>query len=282
MRRRVIAWGLSGDPSFDAVCRELVRTRTPHAVVDQRFDTRAEFDDAGAFFARPYSAAALHDQILWGVDDAARRNAQLAQYALFAQLEIADVLVANRPSAAATNSSRPYQAERMRAHGFAVPETLVTTSPDDARAFIERHGEVIYKSVGDVRSAGTRVAVGSEPRLGDIASAPTQFQACISGVDWRVHVVGDDVFACEIRAFEIRAARLPAAVAARCHALAHALGLPLAGIDLRRTDEGEWYGYEVNAAPTFAYYERETRQPLTTAVVALLAAAASATGELAA
>ena len=282
MRRRVIAWGASGDPSFDAVCRELVRTRTPHAVVDQRFDSRAAFDDAGAFFARPYSAAALHDESPYGVDDDARRTTQLSQFALFAQLEIADVLVANRPSATVTSSSKPYQAERIRAHGFAVPETLVTTSPDDARDFIERHGAVIYKPVSDARSAVTRLAVGSELRLGDIGNAPTQLQAYISGIDWRVHIVGDDVFACEIRSLEIRAERLPATVAARCHSLAHALRLPLAGIALRRTDEGQWYCFEVNPAPVFTHYERATHQPLTTSVVALLADAASATGKLAA
>lgn len=291
----MIAWGLSGDPPFDAVCRELARTSTPHAVVDQRVGSRADFADATALFARPYSAVALHDQLLGGTSDA-RRAAQVTQFEQFARIELADMLVVNRPSATATNSSKPHQAELIRAHGFAVPETLVTTTPDDARQFIARHGSAIYKSVSDVRSAVTRVDDASTPPLDDVVNAPTQFQAYVRGTDWRVHVVGDAIFACEIRCeaddyrcaplenvpLEIRVGRLPTPIAEQCHSLAHGLRLPLAGIDLRRTDAGEWYCFEVNPAPAFTYYEQETGQPLTQAVVALLASAASATGKLAA
>jgi glutathione synthase/RimK-type ligase-like ATP-grasp enzyme len=48
--------------------------------------------------------------------------------------------------------------------------------------------------------------------------------------------------------------------------------LPVAGIDLRRTPEGEWYCFEVNPSPAFTYYESRTGQPIGRAIAKLLAA----------
>ena len=66
---------------------------------------------------------------------------------------------------------------------------------------------------------------------------------------------------------------LPDAVAARSRRLASALGLPVAGIDLRVTPAGEWYCFEVNPSPAFSYYESATGQPIAAAVAGLLTAA---------
>lgn len=67
---------------------------------------------------------------------------------------------------------------------------------------------------------------------------------------------------------------MPPEVTLRCFDLAKRLGLPLAGIDLRRTPDGEWYCFEVNPSPGFTYYEWNTGQPIAAAVAGLLAAAA--------
>ena len=82
---------------------------------------------------------------------------------------------------------------------------------------------------------------------------PTQFQQLLTGINVRVHVIGAQLFACEIASSAIdyryseggtssTMARwsLPADVAERCLALSAALDLPLAGIDLLRdaTDTG--------------------------------------------
>jgi hypothetical protein len=73
---------------------------------------------------------------------------------------------------------------------------------------------------------------------------------------------------------ELKAYALPDDCAARCRALAASLDLPVAGIDLRRTVEGEWYCFEVNPSPAFSYYESATHQPIAEAIAALLAEAA--------
>ena len=204
---------------------------------------------------------------------------------LFVWVELARVLVVNRPSAIASNESKPGQAELIRGRGFQIPATLVTTTPDAARAFIAEHRRVIYKSVSGQRSVVSRVTASELESLDDVATCATQFQAHVPGTDWRVHVVGDDVHACEIRCaaddyrmahlqgepIEFEAAEPPASVVASCHALTRHLGLSLAGIDLRRTSDDVWYCFEVNTAPAFTYFEQMTGQPLTAAVAQLLA-----------
>src|SRR5439155_25023376 len=101
---------------------------------------------------------------------------------------------------------------------------------------------------------------------------------------YRIHVVGDDVYACEITsqaddyryaarsgpAAEVRPAIIPLGAAARCRSMTAALGLFIAGIDLRLTDDGHWYCFEVNPSPGFTYYEDATGQPLALSVARFL------------
>lgn len=299
-------WGLSGDPPFDSIRRELARRRAPHVAFDQRRAHEVAFDLAtfdgikgqlslandvihldgiGALYVRPYDIRAVAQQSPnFAADIDAQRAAMAVQQRLFVWAEIADALVINRPSAMGSNCSKPYQASLIARSGFSIPPTLVTTTPDVAREFIWQHGQVIFKSVSDARSTVTRITKAEYAALDDVAHCPTQFQAYISGTDWRVHVVGDAVFASEIHcaaddyrsaevdgfALDIRPAELPPRVAAQCHALAHSLGLSVAGIDLRRTSDDEWYCFEVNPAPAFTYYEQATGQPISAAVAGLL------------
>jgi glutathione synthase/RimK-type ligase-like ATP-grasp enzyme len=96
--------------------------------------------------------------------------------------------------------------------------------------------------------------------------------------------VGDELFACQVRSnaddyryagrqghqVGIRSCDLPLEWANRCRALTAAIGLVVAGIDLRRTPEGEWYCFEVNPSPAFTYYQEATGQPIAAAVARLL------------
>jgi glutathione synthase/RimK-type ligase-like ATP-grasp enzyme len=294
MRRRVMLWGLTGDPPFDAVRRELERVRAPLVVLDQRDPSTHSSDLAHvrSCFVRPYDSADLIDDL----DPAMRAAASAHQVELCARLDDFDGLVVNRPSASAPNASKPFQAELIRRADFDVPATLVTTAPDDVRSFVAAHGTVIYKSVSGMRSAVTRLAAADDARIDDVMNVPTQFQEYVPGTDWRVHVVNDEPFACEIRCdaddyrlaplenqpISLRAALLPDDVAERCVALARALNLVVAGIDLRRRDDGRWYCFEANPAPVFTYYEAETGQPLTAAVAALLLRGAADSTDVAA
>jgi glutathione synthase/RimK-type ligase-like ATP-grasp enzyme len=198
--------------------------------------------------------------------------------------EITPAFVINRPSTMGSNSSKPYQLDLIRSLGFEIPETLITTVPDAALEFWSKHRDVIYKSISGVRSVVSRVGPEHSDRLADVANCPTQFQRYIKGTDYRVHVVGNEVFAAEIisRAddyryarrsgfdIEIRAKTLPPDVADRCRVLSKSLCMAVAGVDLRLTPDGKWYCFEVNPSPAFTFYADETDQPIGAAIARLL------------
>jgi hypothetical protein len=199
-------------------------------------------------------------------------------------LSVTPARIVNSFAAMASNSSKPYQLSLIARSGFAVPDTLLTTDADSVKAFREQHGEIIYKSVSGIRSIVSRLKNEDMGRLQDIRWCPTQFQAYIRGRDYRVHVVRDEVFACEIvsdaddyrygerqgLSVELKPYALPDDCAAKCRALAASLDLAVAGIDLRRTPDDEWYCFEVNPSPAFSYYESATHQPISEAIAALL------------
>jgi glutathione synthase/RimK-type ligase-like ATP-grasp enzyme len=220
-------------------------------------------------------------------DDHERELAQGEyQLALMQLLDLLPCRVVNRARASTSNDSKVYQGFLAQSFGLAAPRTLVTTDPEAARAFYDACGEqVIYKSLSGVRSIVRRLTADDlGERLERVRNCPTQFQGWVAGVDIRVHVVGEQIFATQVESeaedyryagrsgasLNTEAIELPAAIGDACIAMTHALGLELSGIDLRRTPEGAFYCFEVNPSPGFIFYERATGQPISTAVAELL------------
>ncbi|HZR48011.1 MAG TPA: hypothetical protein VFB06_00685 [Streptosporangiaceae bacterium] len=205
-------------------------------------------------------------------------------------LELTQGRVVNRISAMASNSSKPYQAQAIRAVGFDVPETLVTNEPDLVRDFVAEHGRVIYKSVSGTRSIVREVDDDALARLHDIRWCPVQFQAYVDGIDVRVHVIGRQVFATQVSSgvtdyryaardsgipARLEPARLSEVIEQRCVDLTERLGLRFSGIDLRITTDGRAVCFEANPCPGYTYYEGHTGQPIARAVARYLAGLAA-------
>ena len=214
--------------------------------------------------------------------------------ALLQWMEICPARVINRMAAMASNSSKPYQMQLIRQHGFSIPETLITNDPELVREFYRQHGQVIYKSASGVRSIVSSLRPEDFERLESIRWCPTMFQKQVMGENLRVHVIGEQVFATRIqtnavdyryagrwaRHTELQAVDIDAELAKRCITLACSLGLAFAGIDLMLTDEpvsrsgddngidngGRIYCFEVNPNPGFSYFEAHTGQPIAQAV----------------
>lgn len=243
-----------------------------------------ELEEISGFYVRPQDPPTLGAKTDRQADAATGFGAALDDM-LLVVAELAPGVVLNRPEAMAANSSKPYQYAHIRSVGFTVPNTLITTSPDAAREFVAQHGCAIYKSISGVRSIVSEVREADSDRLSDVRWCPTQLQERIVGTDVRVHVVGDELFACEVRseAVDYRYAhltghnialspyQLPDDCAERCIALARVAQLPLAGIDLRRAAEGEWYCFEINPSPAFTFYQHATGAPIDAAIARLLA-----------
>ena len=71
--------------------------------------------------------------------------------------------VVNRPSVGRSNWSKPFQLQMIAGAGFTVPDTLVTTDPEAARAFLAEHERVVYKSISGVRSIVATLDSGATP-----------------------------------------------------------------------------------------------------------------------
>jgi RimK-like ATP-grasp domain len=196
-------------------------------------------------------------------------------------LDIAEATVINRGCAMSSNSSKPFQAQIITAHGLATPETLITNDPTKAIEFIDSHGEVIFKSISGVRSIVQTVTTEDRERLEHIRMCPVQFQVRVPGTDVRVHVIGSEVFATEIQSIaidyrysvrqtdtipEMRAITLSEHVRQQCVSLTQSLGLEFSGIDLLIGDDGTVTCFEANPSPAFSYFEAFTKQPIAAAI----------------
>lgn len=199
-------------------------------------------------------------------------------------LDVLPGLVVNPYEGASGNRSKPYQQMLIAGLGFKVPNTLVTSNPEQVKEWFEVcQGRVIYKSISSVRSVVQRLHPEDFLRLEHIRHCPVQFQEYIPGIDIRVHVVGTRVFASQIETRStdyrytdqesfrtIRAVDLPMDLQEKCVTLTEGLGLRLAGIDLRRTLDGEYLCFEVNTSPAFPFYEKQTGQRIGEALVDML------------
>jgi glutathione synthase/RimK-type ligase-like ATP-grasp enzyme len=306
----ILLWGLPGDTPIAQVHCALKQLDQPVIFFDQRELLASELElrianqidgtlrigrqaielsDIDAVYMRLYG----NDQ-LPALRDLDRNSVSLVHAnavveALTSWTELAPILVVNRSSAMASNGSKPYQMRLIHEHGFEIPDTVITTDPAVVQEFWEKHGIVIYKSISGVRSIVAKLTPQHAERLALVRWCPTQFQQFIPGNDYRVHVVGDEVFTVEITstADDYRYARrlgttaelwpyvLPVEIAERCRSMTFSLGLEVAGIDLRRHPDGRWYCFEVNPSPAFSYYQDATGQPIDIAIAQLLISAKS-------
>jgi glutathione synthase/RimK-type ligase-like ATP-grasp enzyme len=189
---------------------------------------------------------------------------------------------------------KPYQWTVARAVGLTLPRTLVTSRPDRARAFAAALGPggTVFKAFLAQEHAWRetrRLREADLAALDGVRLAPVIFQEYVDGVDLRVTVVGERVFAAEIDArgtsypydmrmvvgeAPVRAVRLPDAVEAGLLALMRRLGLVYGACDLRRRPDGEHVFLEVNPAGQWLFVEERTGLPIADALAAELMALA--------
>jgi glutathione synthase/RimK-type ligase-like ATP-grasp enzyme len=209
-----------------------------------------------------------------------RFAARECREALWGALDAAGVPIHNQPDAETRAGRKPVQLAAARACGLRVPETLITNDPDEVLAFRERHGEVVYKvfSATSLMMTDTRPLTDADlPDLWRVRHAPLIFQEYVPrGREYRVTLVGDDVFAAEItirhpgahydwrldQAYGVHATRLPADLERRLRALRRRLGLSSGSVDLRETPEGEVYFLEINPGGQFLFLDVFARLPV--------------------
>ncbi|MFI5719272.1 hypothetical protein [Nocardia sp. NPDC051750] len=181
------------------------------------------------------------------------------------------------------------QLETARLAGCAIPETLITNDPDEAREFIETCGApVVFKRTGTSRAefSETRLVEPADlHRLSAIRWAPTTFQRYIEpecdlrvvwveGQEWAVRIdspagAGRVDSRLDI-SVDFSPVRLPASVSKSLAILMGTLGLSFGVLDLRIGADGEHYFLEVNPQGQFAYLEIKTGLPIFASLAGLL------------
>ena len=190
-----------------------------------------------------------------------------------------DALVINRGKSQFSNSSKLYQSYIIKQYGFKIPDSIVTNDTNAVKEFIKTYKKdgVIYKSASAERSKVQKFKSEDFKNLEFIKYCPHLFQQCIKGKDIRAHALATgEVFACEIttntsdyrydKERDIKIIELPEKIKRACVDMTLDLGLYLSGIDLRRTEDGEYYCFEVNPSPAFSWYEMQTGLPITNAI----------------
>lgn len=300
----------------------------PHALavieaLAARGDVRAELLDLSAFptrlsltmeFAGDAREFRLHDTQGWRLDLAsvgavwwrrpqpfrlpramtdpthrqfAMSEANTAFHGLYQSL---DAFWVNEPDRDAAAAHKPWQLTLAQQIGLEIPVTLMTSDPQAAREFWQKHqGNVIFKQFMALPTAWreTRRLRPDDARLADaVRHAPVIFQEFVEAVaDIRVIVIGDEIFAActDVREadyptdvrfnFDARYEpySLPAPVAEGLRALMRRLGLQYGAIDLRRTADDRHVFLEINPAGQFLYIERMTGQKIAAALASHLA-----------
>ena len=159
----ILIAGISDETPVSQVIEALEGSGAEYRVFDQRgvaaVHMTLEIGDAAAggarrgsnWTARPFPCAVSPDSTCgrWTtgllpeivnapVGAPQRLHARRLHELLLAWADLMPGRVLNRPTAMASNQSKPYQAQIIREVGFGIAETCITNDPDAARAFIAR------------------------------------------------------------------------------------------------------------------------------------------------
>ncbi|MBO0841348.1 MAG: hypothetical protein J2O49_11075 [Sciscionella sp.] len=180
--------------------------------------------------------------------------------------------------------------------GFDVPTTLITSSPDAAREFVDAHGVCVVKPLAVRSPAGkvvytTRIRRGQELNFAGLVVDPLIFQVCVDPVrELRVTVVGERVFTAEVSGgdaefevdvrdwradagrgrFRARETRLPADLEHRCVQYLKLSGLNFGAFDFIVDADGVHWFLECNPNGQWLFVQDATGMPISTAMAELL------------
>ncbi|MEV6314403.1 ATP-grasp ribosomal peptide maturase [Streptomyces sp. NPDC051776] len=217
-------------------------------------------------------------------------------HALYGALNCTTARWMNHPGAAAQARQKPWQLHVAHHSGFAVPPTLITTFPQVAREFAERHRDLVVKSVSGAHPGNppmtlptTRIAPDAD--FAGVAAGPTLLQQRVPKcADIRLTCVGQAMFAArkasdpdpeqvdgrfagDGRGWEPTG--VPSRIEKAVRAYMESARLAYGAFDFAEDAEGTWWFLECNQGGQFGFIELETEQPIARAVASWLATGAT-------
>jgi glutathione synthase/RimK-type ligase-like ATP-grasp enzyme len=297
----ILVLGSSLDRVYPTLIATLRQSGHPFVAVDEdhpeQYAVRRSRDDGAPLYRiegngstgrHPVGAIFVRHAIVRSLDQTLVERLGALQLSLNRMLLAARCPVINHPSRAYSNYSKPFQVELLARAGFDVPRSLVTNIPAEARRFYDTcDGRVIVKGTSNVLTLAQQLGPEQLTRMELLPHCPTLFQEYVAGVDYRVHVIGNDAFVTRLvsddedyrRATLVdgetvvaEAASLPAPIIEKCIAFTKQLGLIVSGMDFKENASGRIVALECNPYPQFTFYEQRSGQPLTRAIVDYLIA----------
>jgi len=181
--------------------------------------------------------------------------------------------------------------------GLAIPRTLVTNDPAEARAFVRAVPNTVVKAFrGQIGATVESTRLIYANRIGPehaadldlVRNGPCLLQEEVpKAADVRVTVIGGRLFATELQGrgdgtdpldcrkldpagANCRAIDLPPTVASLCMRLVDRLALEFGAIDLVRTPDDRYVFLEINVNGQWLWIEKLTRMPIADAIASLL------------
>lgn len=304
------------DPTVDRIVAELVRRAVPLFRADlawfpQRMSLGAQLRDGrwrgllrtehrdielvdirSVLYRRPTSF--VFPETLSGPEQ--RHATWEAKLGLGGILADIDALWVNHPTATADAAYKPVQLVTAERCGFTVPPTLITNRPDDVRAFVAEHKQVVVKTLafgaifedggGKVLYTHALTAKDLEDLTG-VGTTAHLFQKFISdkAFEARVTVVGDRMFAAAVHAgsdasrvdwrsdysaLSYRVVEVPPQVAAQISTFMKVFRLTYGAFDFVVDHGQRWWWLEVNSGGQYGWIEGATGMPITSAMADLL------------
>ncbi|MEM8611780.1 MAG: hypothetical protein AAGF93_07155 [Cyanobacteria bacterium P01_H01_bin.105] len=180
------------------------------------------------------------------------------------------------------HQEKPLQLSIVKELGVTIPKTLVSNNPDHIRSFAASIPKLIFKSVYQGAEAILLEPAHLENNhLNQVLQiTPVTLQEYVPGTNIRCYVIGQHVYAAEIRSpyldcrkdkqVRLIPAILPEAIHILCLKIAQALFLEWTAIDWRLSPQGEFIFLKADPSPMFTYFEQATGFPLSEKLIQLL------------
>jgi glutathione synthase/RimK-type ligase-like ATP-grasp enzyme len=284
-----------------------------HLSFDPKRDKEIQICSAGyTYHLKEITAIWYRKPHFWFTDysKVSAENAMANDFKLQELLHFYDMLMheANSAQIFAVNNiekllkarNKPLQLHSANSIGFKIPNTLITSSPDQVESFLENHGGTGIIKVMDkgfVRYANKSKRFLTYPillseyrkyRKKGVFDHPLFIQEEIKkAFELRVTVIGEKVFSCKIHSqdnpesrldwrrshpddLKYEAFSLPNDVKQMCRNLCKHLELAFGAIDLAVTTSGEFVFFEINPNGQYLFLEQKTGLPLSMAMAELL------------
>ncbi len=196
------------------------------------------------------------------------------------------------------SNSKIYQIQVAHRLGFLLPATLITSSSNQALAFVKSRQNVVVKplNIEFVRKDGklqaayaARLSYSAGLDFSGLKVSPVIFQEELQGLDVRVTVVADQVFPCIIekiggmkdtldwrKGFYVgnivfrRDGEFPEDLVQKCIQMVGEMGLKFGAFDFIKDINGDYWFLEINPNGQWGFVEEATGMPISRAIARLL------------